>query len=387
MKRLPSPVQFSSIILLFLIGVALRGLALPAISADMYWAYIPWYDVLKTHGIQAIGTNFSDYAPPFLYLLWLATFTSNYLPSVAAIKSISILADIVNSILVYRIVALKYPTGLKPLLASALFWVLPTIMANSSLWGQTDALYTLFLLVCLYYLLTDKPLLGVVAFGVAITVKAQAVFIAPLLAILFFKKRIAWRYFLMVPLIYILLDLPAFLLGRPLLEIFTIYSSQAITFHDLSRHAPNLYIFMNSFPYNLGVTIGLIVTVVAIGCWILFNVRAKTELGQNTILFMSLVSAALVPFLLPKMLDRYFYPADILSLVAAFYMPKLWFVPILYQIISMLAYMVSLFNMPLLLIQIAAVLNTLTISFLVWKQTRTRVPTSSAQILIKESLI
>jgi Gpi18-like mannosyltransferase len=54
--------------------------------------------------------------------------------------------------------------------------------------------------------LTDKPLLGVVAFGIAITIKAQAIFIAPLLAILFFKRRIAWQYFLMVPLIYILLD-------------------------------------------------------------------------------------------------------------------------------------------------------------------------------------
>ena len=130
----------------------------------MQWAYIPWYNFLKTHGIQAIGTNFSDYAPPYLYLLWLATFTSNYLPSIVAIKLIPIIADVINAIFVYRIVRLKYPTGPKPLLASALFWVLPTVMMNSSLWGQTDALYTLFLLVCLYYLLTDKPLSGVVAF-------------------------------------------------------------------------------------------------------------------------------------------------------------------------------------------------------------------------------
>ena len=161
MKRLPSPLQFSGIVLLFIIGIVFRGMALPAISADMYWAYIPWYEFLKTHGVQAIGTNFSDYTPPYLYLLWLATLTSNYLPSVAAIKFISIIADVINAVLVYRIVALKYPTGLKPLLASILFWILPTIMMNSSLWGQADALYTLFLVVCLYYLLTDKPLLGV----------------------------------------------------------------------------------------------------------------------------------------------------------------------------------------------------------------------------------
>jgi Gpi18-like mannosyltransferase len=167
MKRSPAPWKFGGIVLLFIIGIVFRGLALPAISKDMFWAYIPRYDFLKVHGLQAIGTNFSDYTPPYLYLLWLATFTSKVLPEAAAIKFISILADIVSAVIVYRIVQLKYPTGLKPLLAAILFWSLPTIMMNSSLWGQADALYTLFLLACLYYLLTDGPLLGVLAFGIA----------------------------------------------------------------------------------------------------------------------------------------------------------------------------------------------------------------------------
>ena len=386
MKRLPSPLKFGGIVLIFIVGIVFRGIALPAISGDMQWAYIPWYEFLQTHGVQAMGTNFSDYTPPYLYLLWLATLTSNYLPSVAAIKFISILADIVNVILVYRIVALKYSTGSKPLLASALFWVLPTIMMNSSLWGQADALYTLFLLACLYYLLTDKPLLGVIAFGIAITIKAQAIFIAPLLAVLFFKRRIAWQYFLMVPLIYILLDMPAFLLGRPLLGIFTIYSAQASIFEVLSKNAPNLYIFMSAIPYNLGLIIGLVVAVLIIGYWIWFNARAKSDLNQNMILLMSLVSVALVPFVLPKMHDRYFYPADIFSLLAAFYMPALWFVPILYQIVSTLAYIVFLYNAPAWLTQIAAVLNTLTLGFLFWEQVRKRTLTSSSQILKKGSL-
>ena len=257
---------------------------------------------------------------------------------------------------------------------------------NSSLWGQADALYTLFLLACLYYLLTDKPLLGVIAFGIAITIKAQAIFIAPLLAVLFFKRRIAWQYFLMVPLIYILLDMPAFLLGRPLLGIFTIYSAQASIFEVLSKNAPNLYIFMSAIPYNLGLIIGLVVAVLIIGYWIWFNARAKSDLNQNMILLMSLVSVALVPFVLPKMHDRYFYPADIFSLLAAFYMPALWFVPILYQIVSTLAYIVFLYNAPAWLTQIAAVLNTLTLGFLFWEQVRKRTLTSSSQILKKGSL-
>jgi Gpi18-like mannosyltransferase len=151
-------------------------------------------------------------------------------------------------------------------------------------------------------------------------------------------------------------------------------------------NAPNLYIFMSAVPSELGTLIGLIVAVLIVCGWIWFNARAKSDLNQNTILLMSLVSVALVPFVLPKMHDRYFYPADIFSLLAAFYMPELWFLPILYQIISSLAYIVFLFNAPPLLTQIAAVLDTLTIGFLIWKQVQTRTPTSSLRILTEESL-
>ncbi|HUH99351.1 MAG TPA: hypothetical protein VLZ89_18470 [Anaerolineales bacterium] len=385
MKGFPAPWKFGGIVLLFIAGMVLRGLALPAISGDMRWAYLPWYDFLKTHGVGGIGTNFSDYTPPYLYLLWLATLTSNYLPSVAAIKAISIIADMVNVVLVYRILRLRYPRGPKPLLGGALFWILPTVMMNSSLWGQVDAFYTLFLLLCLYFLLTDGPLLAVSAFGVAVTIKAQAIFLAPLLAILLFRRRIAWHYFLMVPLIYVLLDLPAFLLGRPLLGIFTIYSSQATIFDSLSKNAPNPYIFLSAVPYNLGLMVGLVAAALVVGYWMWLALHAEWDSGRGSLVLMSLVSAALVPFVLPKMHDRYFYAADVLSLLAAFYMPELWFVPVLCQIISTLAYVVFLFNAPAFLTQIAAVLNMLTIGYLIWKQLRGPAPTSSMQTLEESS--
>jgi Gpi18-like mannosyltransferase len=385
MRKFPSRLEFGGIVALFLIGISLRGLFIPAISADMQWSFFAMYDFYKSHGAQGLGIRFSTYSPPYLYLIWLATFTSSYIPKILAIKLISITADIINTILVYRIVRLKFPTGVKPLVASALFWILPTVMINSSLWGQVDAIYMTLVLACVYFLLKDKPLLGVCVFGAAFAIKAQAFFIFPFLIILFFKKRILWWHFLLIPMIYVLLYLPAVLLGGSLWNVFSVYFYQSSFYHELSRHAPNLYIFMNSFPYDLGVTLGLAITVIALSCWIGFTVGAISKLSQNTIVFTGLMSVALVPFLLPKMLDRYFYPADILALIAAFYLPELWFIPILYQIISTSAYLVSLFDAPLLLIKVAALLNAATIFSLVWKQVRTIVPTSLTQTPPKES--
>ena len=157
-------------------------------------------------------------------------------------------------------------------------------------------------------------------------------------------------------------------------------------FQELSMNAPNLYVFMSAVPSNLGTMVGLVVGVLIVSDWIWFNARAKSDLNQSMILVMSLISVALVPFVLPKMHDRYFYPADIFSLLAAFYMPELWFLPILYQIISSLAYSVYLFNAPPLLTQIAAVLNTLTIGFLIWKQAQILTRKMSPQILTEKSL-
>ncbi len=224
------------------------------------------------------------------------------------------------------------------------------------------------LMACMYFFLVAKPVWGVSTFGGAFAVKAQAFFFFPVLMILFLKKRIPGYFFLLIPLMYALFCLPAVLLGRSWFDVFTIYLFQASFYQDLSRHAPNLYIFMNSIPYNLGVALGLALAVVAISCWVWFSAHSKSELGPKGFLLICLVSVALAPFLLPKMLDRYFYPADVLSLVAAFYIPELWFLPILYQLISISAYLVSLFDAPILLIQIAAVINTITICFLVWKQ-------------------
>ena len=186
-----------------------------------------------------------------------------------------------------------------------------------------------------------------------------------------------------MPLLYILLDLPAFLLGRPLLGIFTIYSSQANMFQELSMNAPNLYVFMSAVPSTPGTIVGLIIAALIVGCWIWFNARTKSDLNQSMILLMSLVSVALVPFVLPKMHDRYFYPADIFSLLAAFYMPGLWFLPILYQIISSLAYIVFLFNAPPSIDANCRCLKHADHWLPVWKQVQMRTPTISTRILTK----
>lgn len=369
-KNLFIPI-LAGVLTLSILGVAARLLALPAVSKDMRWFLIPWYDFLLDNGAAGLGKNFSNYTPPYLYLLWLTTLTSDLIPKVAAIKSISVLADLVNAFLVFRLVRLQSPCGWKPYLAAALFLILPTPFFNSAVWGQADAIYTAFLLACLYFLMTDRPMWGMIFFGTAFAFKAQSIFLLPFLVILFFQRRIRWGHFLWVPALYLLLSLPAVLLGKSWLEVLTVYGGQASTYRDLSMNAPNLYSFLSPAAYQAGVPFGILAAMAVTAGWMWVNARSPFNPDRRQLLLMALVSVALIPFLLPKMHDRYFYPADILSFLLAVFMPQFWLVAVAYQIISTSAYMVFLFDAPPALIQIGALLNALVIVFLAWKQVKT----------------
>ena len=88
----------------------------------------------------------------------------------------------------------------------------------------------------------------------------------------------------------------------------------------------------------------------------------------------SLVCVTLVPFFLPNMRERYYYPADTLALVLAFMVPSLWFFPILFQVISLLSYSIFLWAAPSVNVQVAAVLSVVTLILLLRQQYLWRQP-------------
>jgi Gpi18-like mannosyltransferase len=355
--------------LMFALGVALRLLFLPAKTIDMR-SYIQWYDYIAQHGIiPSLGGQSFGYNPPFIYLLSLATLTKSFLPEIVAIKLIPITFDLINAALVYQIVKTRFPDNNKPILAACLFWIAPTIMVNSAFWGQTDSLYMCFLLLTVLYLLKERPTAAVIAFALSISVKAQGIFLAPLLGVLFFQKRIRWHTFLLVPVVYVLTFLPTVLAGRPLDSLFSTYTAQGETFKRAAMNAANFYYFIGNKDYQTSLLIGIPLAALLLLTWVLIYGRKKYSFTPNLLVFTALVSVALTPFLLPKMHDRYFYPADVFSLVVAFFVPGAWFLPVAYQIISLLSYFPFLFTFHTKgFVPVAILINSLTICFLLWKQ-------------------
>jgi Gpi18-like mannosyltransferase len=328
-----------------LLALMLRKYLLPLHSIDYDKFVSLWYVFIKTHGgMQSLRYNFSGYNEPYLYLLVIST----HLPllQISAIKSISIFFDFTLAAFVYLIVRMKYEQSYLPIVAGLIVLFLPTIFINSAFWAQCDSIYTTFLLGSLYFFLREKPFWACIFFGVAFAFKLQAIFFFPLLFVLWLMGEMRLRYFLAIPLVYVLSIFPAYLYGRKFTDMLELYFVQTTFPNLLSMNAPNLFVLirvpLQQFSPWKHVGVLLAVATVLILCFVVL--ASKKKMTNEIMLKLALIFALLMPFLLPEMHERYFYIADVLSLIYAFYFPKYFYIPILVQFCSLESYMPFIMN-------------------------------------------
>ena len=99
-KKKSHLLEYCILLSLLLLSLILR-LSLYNIQTFDYATFFePDYDFIRIHGgFAAFKYNFSDYNPPYLYLLALITYTP--LPKLAAIKLISTIFDVLLALFTY----------------------------------------------------------------------------------------------------------------------------------------------------------------------------------------------------------------------------------------------------------------------------------------------
>ncbi len=215
----------SALAILFLLAIALRVSLYHIVTSDYTVFLSQWYDFIQTHGgFAALRYNFSNYNPPYLYLLALVTYLP--IPKLVAIKSLSVVFDGVLGLFTYLILSLKYRRSYAAILGALVVLFAPTIVINSSAWGQSDAIYTAFCLGSLYFLLKERPAWACVFFGLAISFKLQAIFFLPVLLIVLLKRKLPIKYLVLIPAVFLLMLAPAFFAGRDAWSLLTIYAGQ-----------------------------------------------------------------------------------------------------------------------------------------------------------------
>ncbi|CAM5690234.1 glycosyltransferase 87 family protein [Streptomyces aurantiogriseus] len=337
-------------------ALSARVFLMPGESLDYRTFLDPWYRHIASHGgFHALADpGFSDYNVPYLYLLAALTYLP--LPALAGIKWISILFDLALAYYTFRMMSRLRPTSSRAALgAAAVVLFLPTVVTNSGWWGQCDSIYAAFLVGGIHHVLGRRPWWACAFFGIALAVKFQTVFLFPFLLVLVLVKRVPWRCLLAVPGAYLVLDVPALVLGADPWRLLTVYARQTNTYQLLSVNAPSVYEFV-SVPGDTGgvrfagvLVAGTLVSLLTgLAVWSLRRGRPGVPdsgpgvpgLTDTRIVLLAACSAIVVPFLLPSMHERYFYVADVLTVIAAFARPRqLWYVPVLVQLASFGSYL------------------------------------------------
>ncbi len=94
----------SALAILFLLAIVLRVSLYHVVTSDYTFFLSQWYDFIQTHGgFAALKYNFSNYNPPYLYLLALTTYLP--IPKLVAIKTLSVVFDGFLGLFTYLLLA------------------------------------------------------------------------------------------------------------------------------------------------------------------------------------------------------------------------------------------------------------------------------------------
>lgn len=312
-------------------------------SRDYEIFLLPWFNELKAAGgLNGFGLSLGDYTPPYVYIMTLLTHLK--VDSLISLKVVSCIFDFVGAFVLMRLVHVITGKQQAALLSYAAFLFAPTVVLNSALWAQCDIIFTTFLLLCVYYFTKERPFAAMIFFGIAFAFKLQAIFLAPLLLLLWLYKKMNFRHFFLVPAVYLVSIIPAFIMGRPLGELLMIYVSQSGQYGELSLNAPNLYMWLNSDKGYVIAGFGIVLCFCAVILIVYSKVRSSMKIDSGEIIMYAFLFSMVVPFLLPHMHERYFYVADVFAILYAFQVKKRIFVPIVVILSSLASYAPYLFG-------------------------------------------
>ncbi len=345
-------------ILLLAGGMWIRWYLFPHVTLDYQDFLSPWVQYFRDNGgFEGLANSVGNYNIP--YLTFLAAVSYVPLEDMYLIKMFSVLFDIILAAGAARIVGVFTKNQAARFCSFFAVFLLPTVVLNSAAWAQCDSIYAAFAVWSVYYGLVKKPWEAVSFMAIAFSFKLQAVFLMPILIIFLVTNRVKLYHFIALPIAYLVMCLPAILMGRPVMDTVMLYFNQAETVGSLLNYnSSSIFAILNISGENdaaamVGIVAAALLVLGLIVYFFLMRNRASEAVipqdGERKRVFVAtgmdkalvvgaFILAVGVPFLLPHMHERYFFIADILAVCVAFVFPKYFILPFLVQFASLLGY-------------------------------------------------
>lgn len=309
-------------VLLLALAFVFRGLYLDHRSGDYNTFLVKWVDYFRQNGgFHGFAESIGNYNVPYLY--FLALFSYLPLNDLYLIKLLSIAFDVVLAFGMMKLVGLFTFSVPKRLMAYLGTLLLPTVVINGAIWGQCDSIYVSFAVLALWLALSDRPVPSLIFMALSFGFKLQAVFLMPLYLILLFTKRVKFYQLFVFPITYVLLILPAVLYGRPFWSTLFLYLEQTDSIGTgLNYNSPSVFALIRGEVNTAALsTIGVSAAFLFVCAIFLWAYLRRRNLSKEALLGISILFAGGIPFLLPRMHDRYFFMLDVLTLAPAVLRP------------------------------------------------------------------
>ncbi len=341
-RLLPSPRHWAAAAALTLLAFAARYSVLDYVTLDYRDFLSRWVEYFRVNGgFAGLSRQIGNYNIPYLY--FLALFSYSGIDDLYLIKLVSIFFDVLLAWGAALLLGRFSRSAARRIGVFFAVLMLPTVFLNGALWAQCDSIYAALALLGIYCALDDRPVAAMALAALSFGFKLQAVFILPVYAVLWIYGKLNWKHFFVFPVAYVALVLPAVLLGRPFAETLTLYLDQTTSIGTgLNYNSPSVYaLFQYALPEkyselasSVGVACAFVYMAAVLGVCLAF----RSRLSERAVLAAAALLVIGIPFLLPHMHERYFFAADIFTLVLAFAAPMYAAAALLVQFASLLGY-------------------------------------------------
>ena len=299
-----------------LLAILVRYYGRNCISGDMRDCLLPWYEYFKSNGLSGLQEQVGDYN--LMYQTILALMAKISYQPVYLIKTFNAIFDFVLAGIFVAIIRGFFNVKDKNILlvAYASVLLLPTVVLNSSYWGQIDAVYTVLVFTTLALLYKRKYPLAFIFWGIAVGCKLQSVFILPFIAMLYLnRKDFSLFNILYTVMAFWAMGIVAFIHGRSLMAPLDIYLYQIEEYPRMFFNFPSFWaLFANDYIHFGKMAIITTATIMLLG---MFTFSSRKDFEQK-FFFYAVWTVWTALLLLPKMHDRYAFPLDILLLLLCF---------------------------------------------------------------------
>ena len=386
-------------ILLFLLGaitilaVFIRICGMDFQSDDFNSFLNPWWGIIKYNDFTGLAAQVGNYNIPYQIIIFLMTLLP--LNALYAYKIVSIIFDFVLAIstamLVYSFA--KSNARLKAVIAYSAVLLSATVIFNSSFWAQCDSIYTSFIILAILFLHKDKPIASFVFTGIAFAFKLQTVFILPVLLYYWIStKKISILHFFIIPAVDVIMCLPAIIMGRPFIDIITIYAEQTDYGKLIQMNCPNFYALMcdgnDMTYYYLFKQFSVFLTIAVLGIMMCIIIYKKVDLKNIEVFLLTTAWTVFTCIMfLSSMHERYGYLLDIILIVYAAVSAKHLWLPIVSTLISLRGYCYYLFSYELVSLKVTAIICTALYVYITFLLVKTIFKIKSSDKLPKESIL